>query len=392
MASPSAKSYFLAAALMLAQPGYSAPVRDQRWSLLTGRLFPTLNVLDRALGTKGTGSPILDKTLDGRHRRADGCLHVPKCLVSASIWADTEIDELSSYAARVLKLQSTQTTAPDDGVKAQVTRELRGLNGILRVYGLGSVPRDPRVDGPVDVVGSAQFNATVADAVNLSDAAADDPTTALDPSMALALALLDVNDRGEAIAFEPLDTNYNAAALARAKNIDWKQYRYTAVIVLGNGPNDLSTPLSARGKLRIRVAASRFADGLAPFLIVTGGSVHPRGSKFVEALEMRKALVERFGISADAIVVEPYARYTETNFRNATRRLIALGAPLNRDALIVTDTDHTLSIESPEFMNRAHTLLGYQPGAIGSRVSPYELLFRPASVSLRVDPSDPLDP
>ena len=146
----------LAVALLLAQPGHSAPVRDQRWSLLAGRLFPTLNVLDRALGAKGAESAALDNTLDGRHRRADGCLHVTKCLMNASIWTDTEIDELSSYAERALKLQSTQTTAPDDGVKAQVTRELRGLNGILRVYGLGSVPRDPRVDGPVDVVGSAQ--------------------------------------------------------------------------------------------------------------------------------------------------------------------------------------------------------------------------------------------
>ncbi|GGO93405.1 hypothetical protein [Stakelama pacifica] len=36
--------------------------------------------------------------------------------------------------------------------------------------------------------------------------------------------------------------------------------------------------------------------------------------------------------------------------------------------------------------------LGYQPGAIGRRLSPHDLGFHPSSLSLRHDPRDPLDP
>jgi hypothetical protein len=158
------------------------------------------------------------------------------------------------------------------------------------------------------------------------------------------------------------------------------------------GPDDLSTPLSPGGKLRVRLAAERFAAGLAPFIIVSGGMVHPRGTHFAEAIEMRKALIEDYGVSADCIIVDPYARHTTTNLRNATRALIALGASLGRDALIVSDPEQIRYIASREFADRNQSVLGYEPGTLGKQSSPFELPFRPSRASLRVDPMDPLDP
>ena len=109
-------------------------------------------------------------------------------------------------------------------------------------------------------------------------------------------------------------------------------------------------------------------------------------------LRARRALIERFGVPANAIVVEPYARHTTTNLRNATRRLIAMKAPLDRDALIVSNIAHSQSIGSPGFVERNRRELGYQPGEVRGRVSPNDLAFRPSRDSLRVDPADPLDP
>ena len=107
---------------------------------------------------------------------------------------------------------------------------------------------------------------------------------------------------------------------------------------------------------------------------------------------MRKALIERYHIPADAILVDPHARHTTTNIRNATRLLIALHAPLNRDVLTISNPDHISAIESPNFRQRNLTDLGYIPGKVLKRVSAFEITFLPSTFSLRVDPRDPLDP
>lgn len=183
-----------------------------------------------------------------------------------------------------------------------------------------------------------------------------------------------------------------SAAIARARTLDWSHYPYTAIVVPGIGPDDLDVSLSARGKLNVRLAAARFAQGLAPFTLVSGGRVHPRGTHYAEALEMRRALMERFGIPGDCIVVDPYARHTTTNLCNAVRRLTALGAPLDRDALIVSNVEQIQYMVSADFASRNARELGYQPGLVKPRTSANELEFMPSAMSLRGDPADPLDP
>ena len=120
--------------------------------------------------------------------------------------------------------------------------------------------------------------------------------------------------------------------------------------------------------------------------------MHPRGTRFVEAVEIRRALIDRYGIPADRVILEPYARHTTTNLRNATRRMVALGFPLDRPTLIVTDAEQSKYIESQVFSDRNRAELGYLPGAVGRRLSVYDLEFRPSRLSLRDDPRDPLDP
>ncbi|WP_159755274.1 YdcF family protein [Sphingomonas sp. 8AM] len=348
--------------LLLAAPVSAAPARDAHLATLSTRLFPHL----RALPT----SP-------ARQRRLDACVGRAPCLVEAAIWRD---DERESVARRM--------PSEADAIR----REIDGLNEVLRVYGVGKLPRYPLVDGPDEAFGSAALAAKVADAVMLADAQRDDPAVAGDYGLSLALALLDANDKDAAAAFEPLDERFNAAAMTKARETDWGRFRYLAIVALGVGPDDLATPLSARGKVNVRLAAERFAQGLAPFIIVSGSAVHPRGTRHVEALEMQRALIDRFGVPPAAIVVEPYARHTTTNLRNATRRLHALGAPLAQDVLVVSNVGHIDAIVSPAFVIRNQAELGYQPGTIAGRPSPNEAVFRPLAASLRIDPGDPLDP
>ena len=378
------KKTLIALSLLVIQQAQAAPVRDKHWALLANQLFPALVDL-------GAARPA-EKAPAARRARIEACQQDTACVLGASLWTDAEISDFASRAAKAPATTWRKSTLADDGAQAQVARELRGLNSIIQVYGQGTAPRYPMVDGPIDTPGSTLFIAAVKDALALAKASEDDPLLPLDPSLPLALALLDANDRADAAAFEPLDLAHNGAALGRSGIIDWKLYRYSAIIIPGIGPENVGMALSARGKWNVRLAAKRFADGEAPFIIFSGASVHPKGTRFVEAVEMRKALIERFGVPAESIIIEPYARHTTTNLRNVTRRLIAMGAPLDKDSLIVTYTNQSRYIESQEFASRNLKELGYLPGTVGARLSPTELTFRPSPKSLRIDPADPLDP
>ncbi len=386
--------FVLTLSLLLVPPGQAAQVPDPQARTLSARLFPVLAAMDdRVPGAPNAEGSGLARMLADRRQRMLQCREAPACLFAAAAWTPQERETLANAITLAFQTEPHQATPlSDDGVKAEVLRELNGLNHILDVYGLGKAPEYPEIDGPGDALGTPQFARNSTNAVALAEAAGRHPAANLDLSLDLAIALLDVNDRDTASAFEPLDQRYNLSALERARSLDWSKYNYTAIIVPGEGPDDLATALSSTGKLRVRLAAERFFDGVAPYIIVTGGAVHPRGTTHVEAMEMRQALIERYGVPADSIVIEPYARHTTTNLRNASRRLLALGAPFDRDALIVSDPVQSQYIQSDEFANRNQRELGYQPGTIEGRLSPTELLFRPARASARIDAYDPLDP
>jgi hypothetical protein len=377
------KHLVLGAALAAALPAHAAPAGDQQWSLMAGRMFPLVSTVK-----PGHVPPALAAVLETRRKRIDACQLAPKCLLLAATWNDADMEAV----AAAVPPAANEPLVADDGIRAQVVRELRGLNAVLQTYGFGTQPRYPTIDGPVEPTDGADFQALVADAVWLADAGRNDPAVSLDPSLALAIALIDVNERHDAVAFEPLDRTHNAAPIALARKTDWTRYRYTAIVIPGVGPENPTIPLSARGKMHLQLAARRFAQGDVAFIITSGAAVHPKGSRFVEAVEMRRALIERFHIPPDRIVIEPYARHTSTNLRNATRRLVALGAPLDKPALIVSNAEQSRYITSPEFAARNPAELGYDPGVIGRRLSPYEVEFTPSLHSLRVDPLDPLDP
>lgn len=375
----------LAVGLLAIAPGlgFAAPARDGVTSLLGQRLFPIVASLD------GSAAPAEVRSMLGeRSRRYGACGEDAPCKLTAAAWTPSEIELTAGMAAKGRPAQALG----DSGARAAVRRELIGLNAILDIYGRGLEARYPQIDGPIGKAGSERLKADLAVAMALADAGRGEPVAALDASIALALALIDVNDRLDAIAFEPLHGGLNAPGFERSRSLDWPRYPHTAIIVLGAGPDDLLTPLSARGKLHVRMAAQRYFDGQAPYIIVSGASVHPRETRYVEAVEMRRALIERYKVPAEAVLIEPYARHTTTNLRNAVRLLIGLKAPLDRDALILSSPPHIDWVASPAFEARNQRELGYMPGRIGKRTSPYDVTFRPSADSARVDPIDPLDP
>jgi hypothetical protein len=201
-----------------------------------------------------------------------------------------------------------------------------------------------------------------------------------------------MNERADAGTYRPLLVGENAVALGAIGGTDWKKSPYTALLVFGHGPEDAQSHTGVMGHIRMRIAAELFARGLAPFIIVSGGNVHPNRTPFNEAAEMKRLLVEQHGIPADRILIEPHARHTTTNLRNAARLLLAAGFPTDRAALIVSDDTTIRYIGGTELAERNLREMGVQPGSVAPGPNPFSLRFTPSPVAFHVEPADPLDP
>jgi hypothetical protein len=213
-----------------------------------------------------------------------------------------------------------------------------------------------------------------------------------EPSLRFSIRLLESNSLDQPGRFWPLRTGPNAVAVQHLKAIQWNKYPYSVILVPGAGSQLPSVPLSPWGKERLRLAAAAYHAGMAPLLIVSGGFVHPPHTHFCEAIEMKRYLRQSLGIPASAILVEPYARHTTTNLRNAAREILEDGMPAQRPMLIVSDADQIGYIQSDMFAARCKQELGYLPVKLGKQISPTQLVAILSPKSRFRDPRDPLDP
>jgi len=268
----------------------------------------------------------------------------------------------------------------------------RGINHAIDIYGLGKPPRYPQIDAITYDPKADSWRRIVQHLVALIE----DDRPSLDlpwsGSLRFALELMAFNHRDEAGRFEPLEAGENAAAFRRVKSIDWNRYPYSVIVVPGSGNDRPGVRFSPNGMIRDEIAVKRFREGKAPFLLVSGGFVHPGQTEFCEAIEMKRDLMTRFGISEDAIIVDPHARHTTTNLRNAARLLYRYGIPFDRKALVTSDPSQSQYIEAAGFAKRCTEELGYMPVRLLGRKSAFDLEFLPLADSLQADAIDPLDP
>ncbi|HXW90992.1 MAG TPA: YdcF family protein [Terriglobales bacterium] len=276
-------------------------------------------------------------------------------------------------------------------MRASWSETAQGVNRLYRVYALGENLPSAKIDGPLYEAGSDSLRHDLESALGAEiDGASTD--VFFSAWAHLGFDLLVIQQRTEAGRYEPLEEGENAAAFARARTTDWKAQRYTAILVPGIGLSEGESGVSPMGSFRIRMASRRWREGLAPFIIVSGGHVHPNRTPYSEAVEMKRALIAQYHIPEAAVVVDPYARHTTTNLRNATRLLFRMGAPFEKAMVITSSEDGSQYIQSREFADRCARELGYQPVDLLDRLSPFDLAAHPNLISLHADLQDPLDP
>jgi hypothetical protein len=332
------------------------------------------------------------------------------CTLKALVWTDEEIRAVSFALARVYKHNTSLRNLVDGDLRSSGAYEIyekesgedllvnawevcaRGLNNIISVYGQGTAPRYPLIDSISIDVNSADFQERIASLTTRISAEASTPELFFEPSLKAALQLLTINHRDEAGRLEPIETGVNQSALRSIPTIRWSNYAYSVIVVPGAGPADLNIALSDAGRKRTALAAEEYHAGKAPFILLSGGYVHPSQTQFAEAIEMKKALLNDYHVPEEAILIDPHARHTTTNMRNAAREIYRYNIPMSKPALVVSDPAQITYIEGQPFADRCMKELGYVPYQLVKRASDTSLVFLPMVDSLQQDPLDPLDP
>jgi hypothetical protein len=350
------------------------------------------------------------------HRRAalavarSSCNGDGACLNKALLWPDEEIEQAAEILVERLDragllhelaeahMRRSGRFARHQGLddKALVHQAwidaARAMNHILHVYGLGEPPLYPLIDSISYAPGDPMWKDAIDDMV---DVALDEPHSGelfFDLSLSAALDVLYMNDRDEPTRMEPLDKGENEAAIAYARTVDWSKYRYPVILIPGRSPVLKDNPLSPEAKMKMRLAARRFNDGLVPLIVVSGGFCNPSQTRFNEALEMKRELMRTYHIPQSAILIDPFARHTTTNLRNTERLLFEIGAPLDRPVLVTTTAYQSRYMEGLVFHDRCQRELGYLCFSDFKRLSLFDTEMKLPLVSLHRDANDPLDP
>ncbi|MGN8059225.1 YdcF family protein [Pedobacter sp. 22163] len=268
-------------------------------------------------------------------------------------------------------------------------QDAHAINYAIGVYVEGNKPNYPKID-------SISFSLTDKTFAELTSASAwlalqGNNKLFFEPAMLFALEALELNERNEAADYEPMAKGVNLSAINQIKKTEWKKYPYSVILVPGAGPEEKEVALSPGGMIRCRLAALQYQKGMAPFIVVSGGRVHPYKTKFSEAYEMKKFLMETLQIPESAIIMEPHARHTTTNLRNCARLMFRYGMPIDKPGLACTVKSQSYNITNllPE---RCKKELGYYPYKNGKRLSATESEFYLNTASLQIDFDEPLDP
>jgi DUF218 domain len=264
-----------------------------------------------------------------------------------------------------------------------------GMNRLLGVYCLGNDPTYKDIDKVSFDVSSEAYRKLLR--MKIAEIKLDKDALFFEPTLDFSLKLLEANRRDEAGRYEPLEDGENKACLQNLKKIRWSDYPYSFILVLGSGPAD-SARISKIGAKRADQAAQLFLQHKAPIIILSGGHVHPMQTPFAEAIEMKKYVMEKFKVPEQSILIDPYARHTTTNFRNAARLAFRYGVPADLKALVTSSEDHVAYTAKDDFRNRCLKELGYFPVESITQISPIAAEFKPSVASLFFDANDPLDP
>ena len=362
--------------------------------------------LSKKLFTDAQIKELLSKR-EQRFNQSKTCADL-NCMLTAFKWSDGDIEDMKSAFEKLMvsmpalrqlvqdKLVPSNTYGlggkedPKAYLVKAIGQDMKFQNYVIDVYAGGQKPNYPKIDSISFDVTNKGFLTLLKDVRQDVLKDCKEPYQFAFMSMFTAVRLLEINERMDAAQLEPLMDGENKKAFEAIKSVDFKQYPYSLLLVLGAGPNVYDQPISPGGMLRARMAARAYFDKQAPFIVLSGGRVHPYKTPYIEAIEMKKYLVENLLVPEDAIIIDPHARHTTTNLRNTARIMLKYGFPEEKYAMVTSSEAHIDFVE--QMADRCIKELGYVPYELGKRINDVVLEFKPKLESMTIDADEPLDP
>ncbi|MEJ7680286.1 MAG: YdcF family protein [Segetibacter sp.] len=346
-----------------------------------------------------------------------GCDKDALCYTGRMKFSDTEINRVSNRLRALFQPGNAldrlvknhlipsgsyilfQKSEPKEVLVKAWEQDANGINYTISVYAEANKPNYPNIDSISFTIKDKQNNSSFSKSYlsllyNTASLIATESTENrlfFYPSLTSALRFIEMNEREQAADFEPMAEGENKAAFDKIKSTKWNNYKYSVILVPGAGPEERDVALSAEGMLRCRLAALQYAKGVAPFIVTSGGKVHPYKTKYCEATEMKKYLMEKLHIPENAIIIEPHARHTTTNMRNTARLIYRYGIPFNKAGITCTTKGQSTYITTT-LIDRCKKELNEVPYRNGERLSETEVEFYPLIEALQINPTEPLDP
>ncbi|WP_432326042.1 YdcF family protein [Mucilaginibacter sp. P25] len=324
------------------------------------------------------------------------------CLVTAVKLTDEDIKTVSDRLAALYKTGNAfdrmvksklipsglyslyKKLSPEQLLIKAWEQDAGSINYTIGIYAEGKKPNYPQIDSISYNVKARAYYTLMYDASATLLGDIKGTKLFFEPATQAALLYLQINERQDPANYEPMELGSNKAAVTRIKTIKWADYPYSNILVPGAGPDNLTSPLSGEGMLRCRLAVQEYKAGKAPFIIVSGGNVHPYKTKYNEAEEMKVYLVKTLHIPENAIIIEPHARHTTTNMRNSARLLYKYGIPADKPGIVVTDKSQTDFIMNMDA--RCQKELNYVPYKLAKRNSETEVEYYPVEEAKQIDP------
>lgn len=271
--------------------------------------------------------------------------------------------------------------------------DAHAINHAIDVYGNGAKPNYPAIDSvSFNVQGPRFKNEILPLVVESSLMEGEEGSTFVSIPMRAAKLLLASNGRLQASDYEPLSSGENMSAYSAVLTTRWSQYPYSAIVVLGVGPDSKTERVTAESVMRADYAAQCWKKKMVPFIIVSGGKVHPFGTPYCEAWEMKQYLVTACHVPDSVVIMDPHARHTTTNLRNVGRLMIRQGFPIGIPALVVGSKSHIDYVVGQKFADRFVKELGFLPVNITKRKSEILAEFTVNESCLQIDDDEPMDP
>jgi hypothetical protein len=390
-------------------------VESKNYYLLT--LFEELPDVRKLLTGDSVFENIAKNRMDALSGSLNNCNKDALCYTDKMKFSEEEIKEVSQHLIALYTPANAlgklvinhlipsgtyilfQNASPEEMLVKAWEQDARGINFTVGVYAEGKKPNYPSIDSiSFNTRDSRNNNVYLYNYVSLlyntaslvSIECKDNRLFFIAP-LTSALHFLEMNEREQAADFEPMAEGANKAARERIKTIKWNNYKYSVIEVPGAGPEEPAVALSAEGMLRCRLAAIQYHNGLAPFIVVSGGKVHPYKTKYCEAVEMKRFLMDKLHIAENAIIIDPHARHTTTNMRNTVRLIFRYGLPFSKPAITCTTKGQSTMI-STTLIDRCIRELKEAPYKNGLRLTETEVEFYPLPEALHINPLEPMDP